>query len=70
MYAVEETTHTLISLSDSAIAKVKARKAKCKMKFKNVFYRCVIGAQKVSFVETYEEAQTVLYMLHLHGDQS
>lgn len=67
MYAVGHTCHTLISLSDSAIEKVKARKNASKVKFKTVFYRCAIKGQTWSFLEDYESAQAFITLLILDG---
>ena len=70
MYALGHTSHTLIGLSDSAVAKVRARAAKCKINFKHCFYRANIKNETWSFFKDYEDAKGEQCMLHLHGSQS
>lgn len=67
MYAVGHTSHTLISLSNEAEAKVRERKKTCGRKFKGCFYRSVIKNEVWSFVETYEEAKATQALLFLDG---
>jgi len=70
MYAVGHTSHTLISLSDGASAKVEQCKANCKKTFSNVYYRRVIKNETWSFLETYEDAKAHQAMLFLDGGQA
>jgi hypothetical protein len=72
MYAVGHTKLQLVSLSDSAIAKVRARIAKCKIKdFKNgAAYRVVIRNEKWSFFQDYNEAKSHQLLLNMFGNQS
>ena len=67
MYAVGHTSQKLFSLNDTATAKIKERRSKCKKRAKDVYYRTVIKNEIFSFVETYEEEQVVISMLFLGG---
>lgn len=67
MYAIGHTSHTLISLSDKVEKQVTRRKAACKTKFKDVFYRTLIKNETWSFVHEYEEAKLIQAMLFLDG---
>lgn len=69
MYALGHTSHTIISLSDSAVAKVREREAKCKVIFKRCFYCANIKGEIWSFFEDYADVKAEQCMLHLHGAQ-
>lgn len=69
MYAIGHTSLTLISLSNAATQKVIDRKAACKTKFKNAFYRAKIKNETWTFVEEYSEAKAIQALLMLDGAQ-
>ena len=69
MYAIGHTSLKLISLSNTATQNVIDRKAACKTKFKNAFYRAKIKNETWTFVEEYSEAKAIQALLMLDGAQ-
>ena len=70
MYAIGHTSHTLISLSETAEAAVRRRQSAMKKKARRVFYRTAIKHEVWSFFETREQAVGFETMLFLNSSQS